>query len=88
MKNKLITFWEIYYPVILAFISFLYSVTLWFMGHAHKLHNVPHGGVPYILYQNTLACTAPCGKMTKQDNPDLLPRGHDRRGAAINDTSR
>ncbi len=48
MKNKLITFWEIYYPVILAFVSFLYSVTLWFMGF--KLEGIFVGiWVPSIL---------------------------------------
>ena len=26
-------FWDTYYPIILAFISFLYSVSLWFYGH-------------------------------------------------------
>ena len=31
--NKLKLYWEIYYPVILAFLSFLYSVSLWFTGN-------------------------------------------------------
>ena len=31
--NKLIEFWGVYYPIILAFLSFLYSVTLWFTGN-------------------------------------------------------
>ena len=52
MKNKLITFWEIYYPVILAFVSFLYSVTLWFMGY--KLEGIFVGiWVPSILSMAT-----------------------------------
>ena len=52
MKNKLITFWEIYYPVILAFVSFLYSVTLWFMGH--QLEGIFVGiWVPSILSMAT-----------------------------------
>ena len=36
MKNKvkqLLDFWEVYYPIILAFVSFLYSVSLWFTGN-------------------------------------------------------
>ena len=35
MKNKfkkVMLFWELYYPIILAFLSFLYSVSLWFSG--------------------------------------------------------
>lgn len=32
MKNKIIEFWGLYYPIFLAFLSFLYSVTLWFTG--------------------------------------------------------
>ena len=31
--KKTIEFWGVYYPVILAFLSFLYSVTLWFTGN-------------------------------------------------------
>ena len=30
--NKLLFYWGMYYPIILAFFSFLYSVTLWFSG--------------------------------------------------------
>tara|TARA_B100000963_G_C22635231_1_gene677257 strand:- start:4286 stop:4468 length:183 start_codon:yes stop_codon:yes gene_type:complete len=30
--NSLKKFWKVYYPVILAFLSFLYSVSLWFSG--------------------------------------------------------
>ena len=33
MKKQVKEFCIIYYPVILAFISFLYSVSLWFTGH-------------------------------------------------------
>ena len=29
--RKIMLFWEIYYPIILAFFSFLYSVSLWFI---------------------------------------------------------
>jgi len=48
MKNKLIEFWGLYYPVVLAFISFLYSVTLWFSGQ--KLEGIFVGiWVPSIL---------------------------------------
>jgi hypothetical protein len=46
--NKLINYWGLYYPVILAFVSFLYSVTLWFTGH--KLEGIFVGiWVPSIL---------------------------------------
>jgi len=48
MKNKIKIFWEIYYPVVLAFLSFLYSVTLWFNGF--KLEGIFVGiWVPSIL---------------------------------------
>jgi len=30
--KKIKKLWKIYYPVVLAFISFLYSVSLWFSG--------------------------------------------------------
>ena len=41
-------FWEIYYPIILAFFSFLYSVSLWFTGN--KLEGIFVGiWVPSIL---------------------------------------
>ena len=51
MKSKFKTimwYWEIYYPIILAFISFLYSVSLWFTGN--KLEGIFVGiWVPSIL---------------------------------------
>ena len=51
MKNKfkkVMLFWELYYPIILAFFSFLYSVSLWFSGH--KLEGIFVGiWVPSIL---------------------------------------
>tara|TARA_B100000214_G_scaffold161718_1_gene115990 strand:- start:762 stop:986 length:225 start_codon:yes stop_codon:yes gene_type:complete len=31
--EKLKFYWKLYYPVILSFLSFLYSVTLWFSGY-------------------------------------------------------
>ena len=47
MKNFM-RFWGIYYPVILAFFSFLYSVSLWFGGD--KLEGIFVGiWVPSIL---------------------------------------
>ena len=46
--KKTIEFWGLYYPVILAFLSFLYSVTLWFTGN--KLEGIFVGiWVPAIL---------------------------------------
>jgi len=33
MKNKLINYFTSYHSVILAFLSFLFSVSLWFSGH-------------------------------------------------------
>ena len=46
--NKLKSIWINYYPVILAFVSFLYSVTLWFTGN--KLEGIFVGiWVPSIL---------------------------------------
>tara|TARA_Y100000114_G_scaffold157259_1_gene188547 strand:- start:8255 stop:8488 length:234 start_codon:yes stop_codon:yes gene_type:complete len=51
MKNKIklaLDFWGKYYPIILAFISFLYSVGLWFSGY--KLEGIFVGlWVPSIL---------------------------------------
>ena len=51
MKNKfknIMYYWEIYYPIILAFLSFLYSVSLWFTGN--KLEGIFVGiWVPSIL---------------------------------------
>jgi hypothetical protein len=48
MKNKIIEMWGLYYPIILAFISFLYSVTIWFTGN--KLEGIFVGiWVPSIL---------------------------------------
>lgn len=32
MKNKITQYWALYHPIILAFASFLYSVSLWFTG--------------------------------------------------------
>ena len=46
--KKLKLFWDLYYPVILAFFSFLYSVSLWFGGD--KLEGIFVGiWVPSIL---------------------------------------
>ncbi len=33
MKQKLKLYWKLYYPVVLSFVSFLYSVGLWFSGY-------------------------------------------------------
>ena len=47
-KKTMKDFIETYYPIILAFISFLMSVTLWFMGN--KLEGIFVGiWVPSIL---------------------------------------
>ena len=46
--NTITKFWLKYYPVILAFLSFLYSVSLWFSGL--KLEGIFVGiWVPSIL---------------------------------------
>ena len=46
--KKVMMFWGLYYPIILAFFSFLYSVTLWFSGN--KLEGIFVGiWVPSIL---------------------------------------
>ena len=31
--NRLKFYWKLYYPVVLSFLSFLYSVSLWFSGY-------------------------------------------------------
>ena len=47
--KKFMEFWGIYYPIVLAFFSFVYSVTLWFSGE--KLEGIFVGiWVPSILY--------------------------------------
>ena len=46
--KKVMLFWELYYPIILAFFSFLYSVSLWFSGQ--KLEGIFVGiWVPSML---------------------------------------
>tara|TARA_Y100000022_G_scaffold48368_1_gene40885 strand:- start:1181 stop:1384 length:204 start_codon:yes stop_codon:yes gene_type:complete len=46
--EKIKLFWDTYYPIILAFVSFLYSVSLWFSGQ--KLEGIFVGiWVPSIL---------------------------------------
>jgi|TARA_B100000085_G_C18261859_1_gene398351 hypothetical protein len=46
--SKIKFYWKLYYPVILSFLSFLYSVTLWFSGY--KLEGIFVGiWVPSIL---------------------------------------
>ena len=46
--KKIKLFWDTYYPIILAFVSFLYSVSLWFSGQ--KLEGIFVGiWVPSIL---------------------------------------
>ena len=46
--KKIMMFWGKYYPIVLAFISFLYSVSLWFLGN--KLEGIFVGiWVPSIL---------------------------------------
>ena len=31
--DKISFYWKLYYPVVLSFLSFLYSVSLWFSGY-------------------------------------------------------
>ena len=46
--KKIKQYWDLYYPIILAFVSFLYSVSLWFSGQ--KLEGIFVGiWVPSIL---------------------------------------
>ena len=46
--KKIMMFWGRYYPIFLAFVSFLYSVSLWFLGN--KLEGIFVGiWVPSIL---------------------------------------
>ena len=46
--KKVKQYWDLYYPIILAFVSFLYSVSLWFSGL--KLEGIFVGiWVPSIL---------------------------------------
>ena len=48
IMKKLKLYWELYYPILLAFLSFLYSVSLWFTGN--KLEGIFVGiWVPSIL---------------------------------------
>ena len=51
IMNKLKLFWELYYPILLHFYRFLYSVSLWFTGN--KLEGIFVGiWVPSILRRN------------------------------------
>ena len=46
--KKIKQYWDLYYPIILTFVSFLYSVSLWFSGQ--KLEGIFVGiWVPSIL---------------------------------------
>ena len=46
--KKVKLYWDLYYPIILTFVSFLYSVSLWFSGQ--KLEGIFVGiWVPSIL---------------------------------------
>ena len=46
--EKVKFYWKLYYPVILSFLSFLYSVSLWFSGY--QLEGIYVGiWVPSIL---------------------------------------
>tara|TARA_X000001036_G_scaffold305875_1_gene284721 strand:- start:816 stop:998 length:183 start_codon:yes stop_codon:yes gene_type:complete len=46
--EKIMLFWGKYYPIVLAFVSFLFSVSLWFCGY--KLEGIFVGiWVPSIL---------------------------------------
>ena len=48
IMKKIMLFWGNYYPIVLAFISFLFSVSLWFYGY--KLEGIFVGiWVPSIL---------------------------------------
>ena len=48
IMNKIKLYLELYYPIILSFLSFLYSVSLWFSGY--KLEGIFVGiWVPSIL---------------------------------------
>ena len=48
IMKKFMNFWGLYYPIILAFFSFVYSVILWFSGD--KLEGIFVGiWVPSIL---------------------------------------
>ena len=48
IMKKIMLFWGNYYPIVLAFVSFLFSVSLWFCGY--KLEGIFVGiWVPSIL---------------------------------------
>ena len=49
-KNKYITFLQIYYPVILAFICLLYSVTLGLLGHTEEAQYSAHWPGTILLF--------------------------------------
>ena len=49
-KNKYITFLQIYYPVLLAFICLLYSVTLGLMGHTEEAQYSAHWPGTILLF--------------------------------------
>jgi len=49
-KNQYITFLQIYYPVLLAFICLLYSVTLGLLGHTEEAQYSAHWPGTILLF--------------------------------------
>lgn len=49
-KNKYITFLQIYYPILLAFICLLYSVGLGLLGHTEEAQYSAHWPATILLF--------------------------------------
>tara|TARA_B100001115_G_C15824884_1_gene410619 strand:+ start:1222 stop:1419 length:198 start_codon:yes stop_codon:yes gene_type:complete len=49
-KNKLVNFIQVYYPVILAFMCLLYSVTLGLLGYTQEAQYSAHWPATILLF--------------------------------------
>ena len=58
--NKLKLYWSLYYPVILSFLSFLYSVGLWFSGYQLE-------GIFVGIWVPSILCFAICIRQRRND---------------------
>jgi len=59
MKN-LIFYFKLYYPVVLSFLSFLYSVSLWFSGYQLE-------GIFVGIWVPSILCFAICIRQRRND---------------------
>ena len=60
IMNKLKLYISLYYPVLLSFLSFLYSVGLWFSGHQLE-------GIFVGIWVPSILCFAMCIRQRRND---------------------